>query len=138
MLKCLSKEDARIAVGVVHEGMCGSHQSAHKMKWMLRQAGMYWPTMLQDCFEYYRGCEDCQRFGKVQMALASMLHPIIKPWPFSGWGLNFVGEVHPSSIKGHRFVLMATDYFIKWVEAVSLRKMTHREVIDFVMEHIVY
>jgi hypothetical protein len=94
--------------------------------------------MLQDCFEYYRGCEDCQRFGKVQMALASMLHPIIKPWPFRGWGLNFVGEVHPSSIKGHRFVLMATDYFIKWVEAVSLRKMTHREVIDFVMEHIVY
>jgi hypothetical protein len=41
MLKCLSKEDARIAVGEVHEGMCGSHQLAHKMKWMLRQAGMY-------------------------------------------------------------------------------------------------
>jgi hypothetical protein len=75
---------------------------------------------------------------KVQVALASMLHPIIKPWPFRGCGLDFVGEVHPSSTKDHRFVLLATDYFTKWVEVVPLKNMTHREVINFVMEHIIY
>jgi lysine/ornithine N-monooxygenase len=32
MLKCLGKEEAKIAMGEVHEGMCGSHQSANKMK----------------------------------------------------------------------------------------------------------
>jgi hypothetical protein len=32
---------------------------------------------------------------------------------------------------------MAMDYFMKWVEAVPLKKMTHQEVIDFVLEHIV-
>jgi hypothetical protein len=64
MLKCLGKEEAKIAMGEVHEGMCGSHQSTHKMRWMLSQVGMYWPTILQDCFEYYRGCEACKKFGK--------------------------------------------------------------------------
>jgi hypothetical protein len=99
---------------------------------------VYSSAMLQDCFKYYKGCEACQKFGKGQLAPASMLHSIIKLWPFRGWGLDFVGEVHPSSTKGHRFVLLATDYFTKWVEAVPLRNMTHREVIKFVMEHIIY
>jgi hypothetical protein len=29
------------------------------------------------------------------------LHIIIKPWPFRGWGSDFVGEIHTSSSKGH-------------------------------------
>jgi hypothetical protein len=72
------------------------------------------------------------------MAPASVLHPNVKLWRFRGWGLDFVGEIHPSSMKGHRFVLVATDYFTKWVETVSLRNMTHREVINFVTEHIIH
>jgi transposase InsO family protein len=42
------------------------------------------------------------------------------------------------SSKGHRFILVATDYFTKWTEAVPLRNMTHREVISFMQEHIIY
>jgi hypothetical protein len=67
-----------------------------------------------------------------------MMHPVIKPWPFRGWGLDFIGEIHPSSSKGHRFVLVATYYFTKWIEAMPLRNMTHREVISFVLEHIIH
>jgi hypothetical protein len=67
-----------------------------------------------------------------------MLHPVVEPWPFRGWDLDFIGEVCPSSSKGHRFVLMATDYFTKWIEAMPLRSMTHKEVINFVLQHIVH
>jgi transposase InsO family protein len=35
-------------------------------------------------------------------------------------------------------VLVATDYFTKWTEAVQLKNMTHREVIHFISEHIVH
>jgi hypothetical protein len=72
------------------------------------------------------------------MVPASMLHPVVKPWPFRGWGLDFIGEIRPSSFKGHRFILVAIDYFTKWIEAVPLRNMTHREVINFVQEHIIH
>jgi hypothetical protein len=75
---------------------------------------MYWPTMADDCIRYQWGCEACQRFKNLQLAHASTLHPIIKPWMFRGWGLDFIGEVHPLSSKGHHFILVATDYFTKW------------------------
>jgi hypothetical protein len=108
------------------------------MRWLLHYAKFYWPTMLNDCFRYYKGCESCQKFGDVQLAPAAMSHPIIKPWPFRSWALDFVGQIHPSSSKGHQFVLVAIDYFTKWTEAVLLKNMTHKEVIYFILEHIVH
>jgi hypothetical protein len=50
LLKCLGSDQARVAMGEVHEGICGMHQSAPKMKWLLRRASFYWPTMMADCF----------------------------------------------------------------------------------------
>ena len=91
-----------------------------------------------DCFRYYKGCEECQRFGNVQLVPAALLHPIINPCPFRGWGLDFIGQTNPPSSKGHRFVLVSTDYFTKWTEAVPLKNMTHREVIEFITEHIIH
>jgi transposase InsO family protein len=67
-----------------------------------------------------------------------MLHPIIKPWPFLGWALDFVGQIYPASSKGHRFVLVTMDYFTKWTEAIPLKNMTYREVIHFISEHIIH
>jgi hypothetical protein len=81
------------------------------MKWLLCQVRFYWSTMINDCFMYYKGCKSCQKFGDVQLARVAMLHPIIKTWPFHGWALDFIGQIHLSSSKGHQFVLVATDYF---------------------------
>jgi ribonuclease HI len=76
LLKCLSADQAKVAIGEVHEGICGTHQSAHKMKWLLRRAGYFWSTMLEDCFRYYKGCQDCQKFGAIQRAPASAMNPL--------------------------------------------------------------
>jgi hypothetical protein len=125
-------------VGEVHEGICGMHQLALKMKSLLRKANFYWPTMMADYFRYYKGCEECQRFENSQLVPIATLHPIIKPWPFRGWGLDFIGQIHPPSSKGHRFVLVATDCFTKWTEPVPLKNMTQKEVIEFIIEHIIH
>ena len=94
--------------------------------------------MLEDCFTYYRGCQECQKFGSVQRVPASAMNPIIKPWPFRGWGIDFIGQIHPPSSKNHKFILVETDYFTKWVEAIPLKTVTSKEMIEFVKEHIVY
>jgi len=52
--------------------------------------------------------------------------------------LDFIGQINPPSSKGHHFVLVATDYFTKWTKAVPLKNMTHREVIEFITEHIIH
>jgi hypothetical protein len=138
LLKCLGEEQAKMAVWEVHNGICGAHQFAYKMNWLLRRAGFYWPTMMDDYVKYQKGCEVCQRFRNIQLAPAGVMNSIVKLLPFRGWGLNFINEIHPESSKGHRFILVATDYFTKWTKAVPLRNMTHREVINFVQEHVIY
>jgi hypothetical protein len=108
LLKCLSQEQAKVAVREVHDGICGAHQSPHKMKWLLRRVGFYWATMVDDFIKYQKGCDVCQQFRNIQ-APTDVMNSIVKPWPFRGWGLDFIGEIHPGSSKGHRFILVATD-----------------------------
>jgi hypothetical protein len=74
LLKCLGSDQSKIAMGEVHEGIYGTHQSTHKMKWLLHCARFYWLTMINDCFRYYKGSESCQKFRDVQLAPAAMLH----------------------------------------------------------------
>jgi hypothetical protein len=138
LLKCLSEDQAKVAVREAHDGICGAHQLAYKMNWLFRRAGFYWPTMMDVCVKYQKGCEACQMFRNIQLAPTGVMNSIVMLWPFRGWGLDFIGEIHPGSSKGHRFILVATDYFTKWTEAVPLRNMTHQEVICLVQEHIIY
>jgi hypothetical protein len=56
LLKCLGPDDATLAMAEVHEGICGIHQLAPKMMWLLRRVGFYWLDMIVDCFKYYKGC----------------------------------------------------------------------------------
>jgi hypothetical protein len=58
-LKCLGKEQAKVAVHEVHDGICGAQQSAYKINWLLQRSGFYWPTMMDDCVKYQTGCEAC-------------------------------------------------------------------------------
>jgi hypothetical protein len=138
LLRCLGSDDAILAMAEVHEGIYGTHQSTLKMKWLLRRSSFYSPDMITDCFKYYKGCQVCQKFGDLQLVPATKSHSIIKPWSFRGLGLNFIGEIHPSSSKGYRFVLVTPNYFTKWTEVVALKNMTHREVIEFITEHIIH
>jgi len=66
------------------------------------------------------------------------MNPIVKPWPFRGWGIDLIGQNFPSSSKGHKFVFVATDYFTKWVEAIPLKVASSANVIEFIREHIIY
>jgi len=59
LLRCLGDDEAKSLMGEIHEGVCGAHQSAFKMKWMIRRNGYYCPTILEDCFKYFKGCQGC-------------------------------------------------------------------------------
>jgi len=59
------------------------------------------------------------------------MNPLIKPWPFRGWAIDLIGQIYPPSSKGQKFILVVTDYFTKWVEAIPLKKVTSANMIDF-------
>nr|KYP38879.1 Pro-Pol polyprotein [Cajanus cajan] len=137
LFKCLGNHETYIAMAEVHEGICGAHQAGEKMKWTLSRKGLYWPTMIKDCIEFAKSCEECQRHGPIQRVPASELHSIIKPWPFRGWEIDIIGQIHPPSSKNHKYILVAIDYFTKWVEAIPLKEVEQKDIIDFVEDHII-
>jgi transposase InsO family protein len=94
--------------------------------------------MLEDCFKYYKGCQACKRFKKIQIVPASVMNPIIKPWPFRGWGMDMIGKINPPSNKGHQYILAITDNFTKWVEAIPMKSVTSKDVINFIKQHVIH
>ncbi|CAL8992690.1 unnamed protein product [Prunus brigantina] len=138
LMKCLGKKEQLIAMTEVHEGICGAHQAEIKMRWLLRRHGYYWPTILKDCIEYAKGCQDCQRHGPVQHVPGEPMNPIVKAWHFKGWAMDVIGQIHPEWSKGHKYILVATNFFTKWVESVPLKKVTQAEVLVFIEKTIIY
>ena len=59
------------------------------------------------------------------------LQPVILEFPFSKWGLDFIGPINPSSSVGQVFILTTTDYFTKWTEVVPLKHSHDEQVISF-------
>jgi transposase InsO family protein len=72
------------------------------------------------------------------MLPASVMNPIVKPWPFRGCGMDMIGKINPPSSKGHQFILAITNYFTKWVEAVPMKSVASKDVINFVKEHVIH
>ncbi|XP_070005377.1 uncharacterized protein [Nicotiana sylvestris] len=66
------------------------------------------------------------------------LHPMSSPWPFVAWGMDVICPIEPETSNGHRFILVAIDYFTKWAEAVTFKEITKNVVVDFVHSNIIY
>ncbi|XP_051113709.1 uncharacterized protein LOC127239550 [Andrographis paniculata] len=138
LMRCIDNQEAMKVMGEVHEGICRAHKSGPVMRWTIRRYGYLWPSMIEDCIKYAQGCEACQRHGPLVQIPAEEMHAVVKPWPFRGWAMDIIGKIHPLSSRRHLFVLVATDYFTKWIEAVPLANVTYQEVTKFIKEHIIH
>ena len=67
----------------------------------------------------------------------SELHALTSPWSFSVRGIDVIGKISPKSSSGHEFILVAIDYFTKWVEATSYAKLNVAKVATFIKSHII-
>jgi hypothetical protein len=92
--------------------------------------------MQKDALEYARKCDKCQRFSPIIRQPATKLSPMTSPWPFAQWGLDIVGPF-PLAPGSRKFLLVATDYFTKWVEAEPLKHIEETEVRQFLWKNIV-
>jgi len=136
LLRCLDKQQSLEVIHQFHSSICGGHHywkiTAHK----ILRAGYYWPTLFLDVFSFVKACDKCQRFAGRQQLKSLSLNPIHVNGPFQQWGLDFIGEINPHSSGQHKWILVATDYFTKWIEAIPTKNSSHQVVIKFLNDNI--
>ena len=86
--------------------------------------------------ELVKKCEKCQRFENVQRLPAERMTTITSLWPFVQWGIDIVGPL-PLGKSQVKFLLVAIDYFTKWVEAEALATITEARIQNFVWKNII-
>lgn len=79
---------------------------------------------------------ECHIFHGKRKILPLPLWPILVSAPFQQWGLYFVGEIHPPSKSQRKWILTATYYFRKWIEAISTMKAIDSVFIQFIESNI--
>uniref|UniRef100_A0A2N9FNY5 Integrase catalytic domain-containing protein n=1 Tax=Fagus sylvatica TaxID=28930 RepID=A0A2N9FNY5_FAGSY len=135
-LRCLSPEEADYVIREVHEGVCGNHSGARSLAHKLTRAGYYWPSLLHDATQYVKACDKCQRFANIPRVPLEEITPITSPWPFAQWGLDIMGPF-PVGTKQAKFLVVAIDYFTKWVEAEPLATISEKNVKGFVWKAVI-
>ncbi|XP_060178281.1 uncharacterized protein LOC132608242 [Lycium barbarum] len=94
--------------------------------------------MESDCIRFVQNCHQCQIHGDLIRVPPNELNVTSSPWQFAAWGMDVIGPIEPAASNGHRFMLVAIDYFTKWAEASSHKSVTKKVVVDFVRNNIIY
>ena len=92
--------------------------------------------MKKEAQEYVKKCDQCQRYALNIHQPGGILNPMSSPWPFAQWGLEIVGPF-PEVAGNTRYLLVGTEYFIKWVETEPLANIWDVDAKKFVWKNIV-
>ncbi|GJX83061.1 reverse transcriptase domain-containing protein [Tanacetum coccineum] len=134
-LRCVGPLQANYVLREIHEGSCSMHSGPRSVVAKAIQTGYYWPTMHMDARKKERECNDCQVHRPVPRNPQQNLTPITSPWPFYKWGIDIAGPF-PEGPGKVKFLIVAIDYFTKWIEAKAVATITGNQVKKFVWDNI--
>ena len=93
--------------------------------------------MYHDAKEYVKRCKICQRSKTPTMYDNMPLRPMMSTRAFAKWGIDFVGPIKPPARGTHaEYIIVATDYLTKWVEAKATVKNDARTTARFLYEYV--
>jgi len=119
-----------------HAGDCSGHLYWKSTTDKILRARFYWPSLFADVKKFVVSCHKCQIIEGKRKLLPLPLKPISTERPFQQWGLDFIGEIHLSSSGQHRWILTATNYFTKWIEAIPCRQANDSIIMQFLETNI--
>ncbi|GJV89620.1 reverse transcriptase domain-containing protein [Tanacetum coccineum] len=135
-LRCVGPLQADYVIREIHEGSCSMHAGPRSVVAKAMRSGYYWPTMHRDARDMILKCKDCQVHRPVPRNPQQPLTPITSPWPFYKWGIDIAGPF-PEGPGKVKFLIVAMDYFTKWIEAKAVATISGGQVKKFVWDNIV-
>ncbi|XP_034707023.1 uncharacterized protein LOC117930478 [Vitis riparia] len=137
LLLCINRATTDRVMREVHAGVCRPHIGSHMLARKIMRTGYFWLTMEIDCCQFVQRCPKCQMHEDLIHVPPSELHALTSTWPFSMWGVDVIEKVSLKSSNGHEYILVAIDYFTKWVEASSYAILIAAKVAKFIRSHII-
>ncbi|GLT29658.1 hypothetical protein SLA2020_045090 [Shorea laevis] len=93
--------------------------------------------MVEDAQSYVKKCPTCQfNVDDIPMP-GEMLSSVSSPWPLAQWGIDLLGPF----VKGKgscTYLVVAVDYFTKWIEAKPLSTTIERKIEEFIFNSILF
>jgi hypothetical protein len=136
LLKCLSRTEGIELMNEIHAGLCGSHIGSRPLLGKVFRQGFYWLKAASDAADLVQKCENCQKCARDQKQHSSLTQLIQPTWPLQRWGLDLLGPLPPA--QGNlRYVVVAVEYFSKWIETKPLATITSVTIQKFFWQNIV-
>jgi ribonuclease HI len=136
LLKCLSRTEGIELMKEIHAGLCGSHIGSRPLLGKVFRQGFYWPKAASDAADLVQKCDNCQKCARDQKQPPSLTQLIQPTWPLQRWGLDLLGPLPPA--QGNlKYVVVAVEYFSKWIEAKPLAIITSVTVQKLFRQNIV-
>ncbi|GJV38543.1 reverse transcriptase domain-containing protein [Tanacetum coccineum] len=134
-LRCVGPLQANYILREIHEGSCSMHEGTRSVVAKALRTGYYWPTIHRDARTLIRACQDCQVHKPIPKNPQQKLTPITSPWPIYKWGIDIAGPFSegPGKVK---FLIVAMDYFTKWIEAKPVATITSNQIKKIVWDNI--
>ncbi len=117
--RTIRKRDTSRLLYEFHDGLCGGHFAGRITAEKILQTSYYWPTLFKDAHDYCKSFDVCQAYAH-KSTISGPLHPIPPLGPFENWGIDLMGPL-PMTRRGHRFIVVATNYFTKFEEVCALK-----------------
>jgi len=99
--------------------------------------GYFWLTMENDCYIHVKKFEKYHTYADNINIAPTTLNVLSTLWPFAMWGIDAIEAIELKAPNRQRFILVAIDYFTKWVEAVSYANVTRKVVVKFIKKELI-
>ena len=73
---------------------------------------------------------------RLAQSVSEELTSIYSPWPFHTWGIDILGPF-PLAVRQMKYLVVAIEYFTKWIEAEPVAQITAHKIESFVWKNIV-
>jgi transposase InsO family protein len=112
----------------VHDAITAGHFGVRRTTLRL-QSRYYWAGYQQDVKDWCRKCVACQARKTPAKPARAPMRPTRVGDRFQRVAMDILGPL-PESEKGNRYIVVISDYFSKWVEAVPTTNMEAATIAD--------
>ncbi|XP_074351758.1 uncharacterized protein LOC141690899 [Apium graveolens] len=92
--------------------------------------------MITDAKAYMKKCDRFQRHTPIVRQPSERLTSISILIHFAMWGMDILGPF-PLASGNRNFIVVAIEYFTKWIEAKALAKITTKKMAQFFWENVI-